>query len=54
MAVDIQRESGSVIAQVVLHGFDIVPGPEGGNGVTMPLWHNKDLQGRFLARQTPL
>ena len=30
------------MAQVALHCLDIVPGADGGHGVGVPLWHNKD------------
>ncbi len=42
MTVDIQRKGGGGVAQVALHRLDVVPGPDGGHGVGMPLWHNRD------------
>lgn len=35
MAVDVQSKSGGSVAQIALHGFDIVPGADSGNGVGM-------------------
>ena len=40
--VTIQSECGGGVAQVSLHGLDVIPGPDCVNGVCMPLWHNKD------------
>ncbi len=33
MTVDIQRKGGGGVAQVALHRFDVVPGPNRGHGV---------------------
>ena len=35
------------MAQVILYGFEIVPGPEGSDGKAVPLWHNKDISEIF-------
>lgn len=35
MAVHVQREGGAIVAQVSLHGLDIVPGPDRGHGVAV-------------------
>ena len=36
MTIDVQRKGGGGVAQIALHGFDIVPGPERGHGVAVP------------------
>ncbi len=30
------------MAQIALNCFDVVPGPESGHCIAVPLWHNKD------------
>ena len=36
MTIDVQRKGGGGVAQIALHGFDIVPGPDRGHGVAVP------------------
>ena len=52
VTVYVQSESGGSMAQVALYGFDIVAAPDCGNGIRMPLWHNKYVQywGAFACR----
>ena len=42
IVVDIQGKGGSGVAQVPLHGLDVISGADRRNCVGMPLWHNKD------------
>ncbi len=42
MTVYIQSKGGGVVAQILLHRLNVIAALEGGNGVRMPLWHNKD------------
>ena len=30
------------MSKIALHGLNVIPGADSGNGVGMPLWHNKD------------
>ena len=40
--VYVQGKGGGGMAEIALHRLDIVPGTDGGHGVGVPLWHNKD------------
>jgi hypothetical protein len=42
VAVHVQGKGCCGVSQIALHGLDIVPGSDGGNGEAVPLWHNKD------------
>lgn len=42
MAVDIQRKGRRGVSQVALDSLDVIPALNCGDGVAMPLWHNKD------------
>ena len=35
VAIHVQREGSGVVAQVALHGFDVIPGPESCHGVAV-------------------
>ena len=41
MAVDIQRKRRCGVSQIALYRLDVIPGPDGGNGVGMPLLCHK-------------
>ena len=42
MAVNIQGECCGMVAQIALHSFYIIPGPQRGDGIGMPLRYNYD------------
>ena len=42
MAIYVQCEGGSGVAQIALHRLDIVAGADRGNGVGVPLRYNYD------------
>ena len=42
MAVYVQRKGRCGVTQIALHGFDVVPGSNRGNGVGVPLRYNYD------------
>ena len=42
MAVDVQREAGGGMAQVPLHGLDVISAFDGDNCVAVPLRYNYD------------
>ena len=42
MTVDIQCKGGGGMAQVALHGLNVVPAFYRCHGIRVPLWHNKD------------
>ena len=51
IVVDIQGKGGGGVAQVPLHGLDVISGADRRNCVGMPLWYNKFVQ--FLSVSTP-
>ena len=42
VAVHVQSKRRSMMAEVALHGLDVVPRLERHHGERVPLWHNKD------------
>ena len=42
VTINVQSKGCGGMTQVALHGFDIVPGADGGNGITVPLRYNYD------------
>ncbi len=42
VAVDVQRKGGGGVAQVALHRFDVVPGPDRGHCIRVPREYKQD------------
>ena len=42
VAVYVQRKGRRSVAKAALHRFDVIAGTDGGHGVGVPLWQNKD------------
>ena len=54
MTIDVQGKSGGSVAQVSLHGLNVVPAFYRCHGVRVPLWHNKDKsENPCVAREYP-
>ena len=48
VTIYVRRKCRRSVSKIALHGLNIIPRPDSGNSVGMPLWHNKDLQAHIV------